>query len=70
MGNQRYAIWDQLALEVTKFRIYLKTMQEEFETTNASLHKCEIVTQELTQRPIEVSQKMIEFMNSTSIVDL
>lgn len=34
------------------------------------MHKCGIVTQELAQRPIEVAQKMIEFMNSSFKADL
>ena len=55
---------------MTKFKTHIETVYEEFETTNASMHKCEIVTQELTQRPIEVTQQMIDSVNSTPKVDL
>ena len=62
----RYSLWDQLALEVTKFRFHLEVVQEEFETTNVSLPKCDFIAHELTHRPIEVAQRMIDFMRTTS----
>lgn len=48
LRDARYVIWDQLDLQVTKIITYLETMQEDFETTNDSMHKCDIVAQELT----------------------
>ena len=45
-------------------------MQEEFVTTNMSIQKCDFVAQELSHRPIEVAQRMIEFMNSAAKLDL
>lgn len=70
LKDARHTLWDQLALEVTKFRTYLEFVQEEFEIYNVSNKKCDVVAQELTQRPIEVAQKIIEYMNSTSKSDL
>ena len=62
----RHALWDQLALKVIKFRTYLEFVQEEFETRNTSIQKCDFVDQELTHRLIKVAQGMIDFISSAS----
>lgn len=52
MREARYKIWDQLSLEVTKFRTYIEFVEEEFEIENTSIFKCETVARELKTRPI------------------
>ena len=65
LKEARYALWEQLVLEVIKFRTHIEVV-EEFETTNVSLPKCDFIAHELTHRPIEVAQRMIDFMRTTS----
>ena len=52
LKKARYEIWDQLSLGVTKFRTYLEVVQEELETENESIFKCETMNQELKNIPI------------------
>lgn len=48
----------------------MEVVQEDLETKNKSLHKCDVIKQQLAGRVLEVAQRMVDFISSKFKSDL
>ena len=70
LQGAKHSLWDTLVVDITKFKKYLNFFGDKNVVAIASLLKYTIVNEILLRRYCEKTQNVINFLNSTSNVQL
>jgi len=70
LQGAKHILWDDLIVENTKFRQYLKMIEDQDVTTESPKRKCLVLLENMYRRPIDTAQNAINFLNFASSLDL
>ena len=63
-------IWDSVAVEATKFKVYLNFINDKDNMATMAQSRCTIVNEVLSNKPLEWAQNAIDLLNFVPTADL
>jgi hypothetical protein len=70
LQGAKHVIWDAIAVEVAKFRVYLNFIDDKDNTVVTARSKCAVVNEVLAKKPSEWAQNAIDLLNAVPTADL
>jgi hypothetical protein len=66
----KHIIWDSIAVEATKFRVYLNFVNDKDIISISARSRCTVVSETLAKKPSEWAQNSINLLNSIPTTEL
>jgi FtsZ-binding cell division protein ZapB len=66
----KHVIWDAIAVEATKFKVYLNFINDKDNVATTARSRCTVVNETLAKKPSEWAQNAIDLLNSVPTADL
>jgi FtsZ-binding cell division protein ZapB len=70
LQGAKHVIWDAIVIEVAKFRVYLKFINDKDSVATTAQSRCIVVNETLAKKPSDWAQNAIDLLNYVPIVDL
>jgi hypothetical protein len=70
LQGAKHVIWDAIAAEAAKFRVYLNFVNDKDIVTITARSRCIVVNEKLVKKPSEWAQNAIDLLNSVPTAEL
>ena len=70
MQGDKHIIWDSIAAEAAKFRVYLNFINEKDNMAITARSRCTVGNETLAKNPLEWAQNAVNLLNVVPIAEL